>query len=478
MSSAVFSMLSDSDVEKVHAETLRLFETVGFKVTHEQALSKFAKAGAKVDPTSGLVRVPRRLVAELLAAAPSTAMLTGLNGKALAAGGDNRHYLSLVIDPYIIDYEAGPRRPVLQDVLGNTIVGESLDRIGAMHRMQFPVADVAGADGELKTAEVFLSHTTKHVASCPVSVADGRLWMDVMAVIADAAGLDVSNTPLMTIAMAVTSPLQVHGPNVELMKMAMERCYPIIPTVCPMAGTTSPYSMAGSFVQANAESLMATLIAQLYNPGHPCFYHVSPSVTEMRTGRDLFFKAEAAMFKTMAGQMGAHYNLPMVGEGGGTITHRPDVQAGAESMMVLLAGHATGHHLFYGMGSNYNANGMSPENVVMACSLVEMAEFITRGIDLSDHKLAHDSISRVGPGGNYLTDELTLELLRSDEFMEGENVDYTGGYGHDGAGMLEIAHQKVADLIANYKPTVPERVREAIRKFFTDKYQDTKVASM
>ena len=41
-------------------------------------------------------------------------------------------------------------------------------------------------------------------------------------------------------SMAVTSPLQIHGMNVEIMKMAMERCYPIISTVCPMAGTTSP----------------------------------------------------------------------------------------------------------------------------------------------------------------------------------------------------------------------------------------------
>ena len=87
--------------------------------------------------------------------------------------------------------------------------------------------------------EVFLTHTTKHIVAAPSSGENGREWMDVMAVIADAAGLDVEQTPLMMLGAAVTSPLQMHGPNVEIIKMALERCYPVISTVCPMAGSTA-----------------------------------------------------------------------------------------------------------------------------------------------------------------------------------------------------------------------------------------------
>ena len=477
MSNAVLKVMSDTEVEKMHAETLNLFENVGFKVTHAEALKKLAKAGADVAETSGLVKFPRKLVQELMALAPSTATLTGLNGKVLQAGGNNRYCLSLVIDPYVIDYEAGPRRPVLEDVRRNTIVGESLDRIHAMHRMEFPVTDVPGPDSGYKTMEVFLSHTCKHVVSCPTSPANCRDWMDVMAVIADAAGLDVGRTPLMSLAMAVTSPLQVHGPNVEIMKMAMERCYPILPTVCPMAGTTSPYSVAGSFVLANAEALFATLLAQVYKPGHPCFYACGPSVTNMKSGHDLYCRPEAVLFKVMANQMGEHYDLPQAGTSGGTLTHRPDVQNGAESMMLLLASMFTRQNLLYGVGSNYNAVGMSAEEVILHCGFADMGEYIARGPEITDRKLATASIAAVGPGGNYLTEDLTLEMLRSEEFFDSALVDLTGGSEAAGSGMYEMAHQIAEQLVHKYAPTVSAKVRQALEGFFAGKYSSKHVAA-
>lgn len=132
----------------------------------------------------------------------------------LEVGDDNRYYLSLILDPFIIGYNSGPRRPVLEDVRRHTIIGESLDRINAMMRMQFPVADIPEPDSCYKTMEVFVKHTTKHTAVYPTSEENFKDWMDVMAVIAAVAGLDVEKTPLMTVAMAVTSPLQVHGPNI------------------------------------------------------------------------------------------------------------------------------------------------------------------------------------------------------------------------------------------------------------------------
>jgi trimethylamine--corrinoid protein Co-methyltransferase len=269
-------VLSDAEIERMHQETLEVLAKVGAKITHEEALQRLARAGAHVESVSGIVRFPRELVGELLALAPSEAIYTGLNGKLLRLGGDRRYYLSLILDPVIADYEKGLRHPVLEDVRRHTILGESLDRVDAMMRMQYPVSDVPEPECYERTMEVFLCHTTKHVSAYPTSVANCRQWMDVTAVIADAAGLPVDTTPLLSVAMAVTSPLQIHGPNIEIMKMAMERCYPVISTVCPMAGTTAPYSLAGTVLAANVEALLPVLIAQVFKPGHPVLYAVGP----------------------------------------------------------------------------------------------------------------------------------------------------------------------------------------------------------
>ena len=138
--------------------------------------------------------------------------------------------------------------------------------------------------------------------------------------------------------------------------------------------------------------------------------------------------------------------------------------------MYMLASHAAGQNLICGLGSLYNANGMSAEQIVMQAGLVDMAEYLTRGVDCSDHKLAFESIKNVSPGGNYLMDELTLELMKSDEMFHSDFTDLSGGYIDNAPGIHEIAHKKANDLVNNYKPTVPEKVRQAIKNFFKDKY--------
>jgi trimethylamine--corrinoid protein Co-methyltransferase len=476
MGKTVLSVVTESEVELIHRRTLDVFEKIGIKISHNETLQKLKKAGADVNESSGLAKIPAKLVSELLSLAPSVVAQTSLNGQITKVGDETRSYGSLILDPYIVDYERGLRPPNLEDVRRNTIVGDSLDRIGSMMRMQQPVTDVPEPDCYLKTMEVFLTHTSKHVDAYPTSTQNCREWMDIMEVIADAAGLDAEKSPLLGIAMAVTSPLQLHGPNVEMMKMAMERCYPVIPTVCPMAGTTSPYSIAGTFLVSNVETLIPVIMTQLYKPGHPAFYSVGPSVTDLKSGHDLYYKCEKFFFKSMGCQMGKFYNLPIRGEAGGTLTWRPDMQNGAESLLYLLASHLTGQHFVGGLGSLHNALGMSTEQIIMQCGLVDITEYIAKGVDASDYKLAYDSLERIGPGGNYLADDLTLDLMRSDEMFESQFMDLTGGYIENAPSMLDIAHQKADDLVKNYRPTIPAKVQTAIKEFFRKRYKDPRIS--
>ena len=176
--------------------------------------------------------------------------------------------------------------------------------------------------------------------------------------------------------------------------------------------------------------------------------------------------------------MAKRYGLPIGGEAAGTLVSRPDVQNGAEGMLYLLASMAGGQNMICGLGSMHNANGMSAEQIVMQCGMIDMAEFVAKGVDMSDKKLAVDSIRDIGPGGNYLTDPLTLDMLRSDEFFHSPHLDLTGGHVDGAPGMFEKARQTVDDLVENHKPTVSENVREAVRTFFREKYESSAVADI
>lgn len=478
MSRMVLRVLTDSEIEVIHDKSLQLVETVGFKISHEEALAKFEAAGAAVDHSSGIVRLPRKLAEEFLAAAPSSVLLGDIRGNRLRLGGDDRVYWSLILDPFIIDYEKGPRRPVLEDVRRHTILGESLSRVGAMQRMAFPVEDVKGPDSYYKTMEMFLCHMSKHVFAMPTSPEDAQDWIDVMEAVAGAASRPSDAPALLTLGMAVTSPLQIHGPNVEITKKALEHGLFVLPTVCPMAGTTSPYTIASTLIQSNVESLMLVFLAQLYKPGHPVLYAVGPSVTDMKTGSDMYYRVEKMLFKTMGCQMAKFYDLPSSTEVSGTLTYRPDVQNGAESMLYSLSAVLCGQNLMGGIGTMHNANGMSAEQIIMQCGLLDMAEYLHKGVDLSEEALGMEAFKRVGPGGNFMTDPLTLDRLRGTEFFDSPHLDLTGGYQQGAPGMLEKAHQTVERIIAEYRPTVPEAVQSAVRAFCAKRYSDPRTVGV
>ena len=463
MSRMELKVLSEAEIEKLHERTLDLFEDPGVRITHEGVLRKLRAAGARVNEAGGEVRFPREMVEELRRQAPPVIRMTGLNGKVLEVGGANRYYLSLITDPYIIDYEKGPRPPVLEDVRRHTIIGESLDRVSAMMRMQYPVADLPESEGYLKTMEVFLCHCTKHVPIYCASVENAWEWIGAGEIIAGAN--DLKKTPLMSMAVAVTSPLQIQQMNAEMLEIALDYNFPILSTVCPMAGTTSPYTVAGTMLLANVESLLAVIVAQALKPGHPVFFGGGPSVTDLRNGHDLYYKAEKMIFKTASKQMGEFYNLPTAGEAAGTMTWRYDPQNGAEGMLYLLAAVAGGQNLISGLGSCHNAVGMSAEEIIIQCGMVDMAEYLAQGVSLSDHELGVESIRAIGPGGNFLMDELTLEFMRGGQFFDTPYLDLAGGC-TDSAGIVATAHETAEAIISNYTPTVPETLQEELRAYF------------
>ena len=95
---------------------------------------------------------------------------------------------------------------------------------------------------------------------------------------------------------------------------------------------------------------------------------------------------------------------------------------------------------------------------------------------MSQEKLAFESIRKAGPGNHYLEDDLTLALLRSDEFCRSPHLDFSGGYDPSAPGAYDMAHEKAEALVAQYQPSVPAKVQSAIRTFFKKKYQDKRVA--
>lgn len=460
-------VLSDDQVEQIRNASEEMLEVTGFKVMHDEALDLCRKAGAKVNDASGIVRLPRELLRELLARAPSHYSVTGLNGIERTLGGDENQWAqAIVTDPWVVDYRTQePRRPCLEDVRRNTIIGQQLEHVMGMSCMDFPVSDVEGPGSNLRALEEHLLHHTKHNFVFVTSVESMARWLRIGRILAR--GRELRGSGLFSVAVASRSPLALTGMNVELMKIACEHSFPVVPTVCPTAGMTSPFSLAGTLALGNAENLFLLALAQLFNPGNPFIYTFGPAVGNMQTGACLYYTLDKVLWKTAHVQLGKSYNLPVAAECGGSMVGRFDQQSGAEGILFMLAAVASRANLLPGFGSTLNALGHSSEMMLIHDAYFQAAKFLARGIRTDDEHLAIGTIGQVGHGGHFMTDDLTLKYMRGGEFFSNGLFDDSGDL-RDTPSMLERAHEKAQSMTADFESPVPHEVREELQRYFHD----------
>lgn len=461
--------ISDSQVDQVREGTEYLLEKVGFTVQHDGILKIAKNAGAAVDESNYRIRLPRKFLRELLAQAPKQYVIAGLDGREHVRGGTKRGFSAIVTDPWVIDYNTGqPRRPNLEDVRKHTIIGQKLERVVQMSRMDFPVTDTDDASSSLRALETHLLHQNKHIMFMPASLESYHDFKTIARILAG--GRDPGKSHILSVAAAVVSPFVVGNWNAEMLIDACESGFLINTTICPMAGTTAPYSKAAVLLQGNAENIFMTALTQMIKPGTPIAYGFGASVTDMRAGHDRYYMLDTALWTDAIWRMAASYKLPTSAACGGGMTFRYDSQNGAEGMAFMQAACATGADLLSGIGSYYNAVGMSAEMMLMQNAWFEAVEHLNRGIEFDSFSQALESLEAAGPGGNFLTDDLTIENLRSSEFFNHDLFDFSGG-NYQGTSMLQRAHEKIDEMTEGFESPLPGSVQEELRRHFHHLYQ-------
>ena len=464
--------LTPDQIERIQIATEDILENTGLEVMHEGIHGLLKKAGAKVE-RSGIVKLPRQLLRELLQQVPSQYTTAGPGGVEHTLGGGARCLQAIVTDPWIVDYDTGElRRPCLADIRRHTQIAQQLAPVASISLMDYPVTDYPGPDSYLRAMEEHLVNHNKHINVLPTSVASLERWLAIGRILLGDG--EVRGSRIMSVAVPVLSPLRISAPNVELLLRACEYELPVMSTTCPMAGTTAPYSKAGTLLAGNAETVFLMALTQIVRPGHPFKFVVGQSRTEMRSGEDMYYTLDKVLWKIATVQVGKAYGVPVSAECGGTMQRRYDLQSGAEGMLFMLAAYQAEPDVMAGIGSCCNAMGMSAEMMIVHMAWFEAARFLCAGLDTDTH-LGVESIERVGVGGHYLQDDMTLELLRSNEFFNSDLFDY--GLLQEGQpSMLERAHRKVEEMTRDFESPVPGDVQEGLRRFFHDQRAELKAA--
>jgi trimethylamine---corrinoid protein Co-methyltransferase len=320
--------------------------------------------------------------------------------------------------------------------------------------------DAPGVLSDLRTLEAFAANATTAYTCAPASMESARRWVEVAEIMA---GGDLRRMPILTGYVAPISPLYLDRKAVEMMRLFVERGVLLRCGPCPIAGATSPYPLAGTLALSTAEVLLQVVVSQLLREGVAMTAAIGASAMDMRSGVCLYGGPVKELLHFASLEIIEHLGLPASMGVFSTICSNYGLQNGVESAVSSLSWFFR-NHLLHGMGSLGNACGIGTEQILFHHDLMDMMEWMGRGIDCSEEKLALKSIQEVGPQGNFLTDESTVRWLRSGEHFQTPDFVYCQS-GMDEGTLLENLHERAEQMIREHRPAVPEDRLERVRRY-------------
>ena len=224
------------------------------------------------------------------------------------------------------------------------------------------------------------------------------------------------------IASFAISPLKLCTQSTLIMQEAVRNRIPVALSAAPMAGSTSPVTMAGTLAQLHAEQLAGITICQLTNPAAPILYGGIPGRANLRSLAYLGGAVECGMMNAAIHQLAHHIKVPNYNSSGLTDAKIPDAQASWEkALTTLLAAMGGSNYVHHAAGMLESMLTVAYEQYVIDDEIIGMSCKVLEGIAVDDDHLALEAIAEVGPGGSYVTSPHTMRHMRQ-EYFSGNGV--------------------------------------------------------
>ena len=258
--------LSGEQVKTIHEASLTILERTGmtFESGLDDTLEMLQKAGAKVDSATARIRFPRDLVMNEVVKAPERVILYSQDGKNDLDLAEHRVHMGTGGAAIrILDLETSKARPTTLNDLYQ--LGRLVDKLDNVHFFLRPCipTDIPQAEYDVNVFYTCLKATAKHVQAGVNDVEGFYKVLDLASVIAGGRE-KVRERPFISIITSYAiSPLKLCTQSTTIMREAARNHIPVVLSCAPMAGSTSPLTMAGTLAQLHAEQLAGITICQL-----------------------------------------------------------------------------------------------------------------------------------------------------------------------------------------------------------------------
>ena len=268
----------------------------------------------------------------------------------------------------------------------------------------------------------------------------------------------------------IVAPLRFGKDNAEVMVRMAELGLAIGVCTAPQAGTTAPASLAGSLVQAFAETLACLCVVNIINPGSYCDFEMWPFVSDLRTGAFTGGSGEQALVMAATAQMCNHYGLISSIACGMTDAKTMDAQAGYEKAITTTAAMLAGGNFVSAYpGALGSLMGWSFEGAIIDNDMFGNIQRLGRGIEVNDETLSYEVIKNVVYGdGDYLKHPQTIKLMET-EFLYPNLADRRTTQEWEDGGketIFDLAHKKLGEMMKDHYPeyisqTIDKKIRES-----------------
>ena len=413
-----YNPLAVHECQTIYRNALDVLSTVGIRVPGEDARRIYRRLGCSFNDEYRTVTISEKIVEEALRNSRKQFLLAGRDPKHDIRIGEGIMYFSSGGgSPNYLDHGAkAVRKATLADVARMAHLIDFLPSIDICHRSLEP-SDVSGEIVDVNKFFAWSNNTTKHVV---LSTTDLRGFQKIRRIAEIIAGSDAAlrERPLFTVvACWMISPLTLHPETTSVITEAVRTMIPVEFSSCPMAMSTSPCTLAGTLTQFLAEILSGKVLAYGVNPDAPVIIGGAPAISNPSTLGFCAGSPEFGLLNAASAQIGRVFGFPTVVSAGYTEDKLQGAQAGYETALSWLTAALTGTDILHGLDLFDSGLAVSAESTVIGNEMAGMVKRIVEGIRVDEETIGLDVIRRVGPGGEYVTDDHTLRHFRSELFF-------------------------------------------------------------
>jgi trimethylamine--corrinoid protein Co-methyltransferase len=461
--------LSPANIRKIDAAGREVLSRVGVKVAGEGILHRLRQSGARTDSQIQRVFMDDTWLEQQLCTAPIRVTLHGRRrGGDVRLGRGKVHFGNGGRVFQILDTKTHRMRPTLKaDIVRAACLVDALTNLDVFV-IPCQAYDIPADHYHLNDFFLAFNHTEKPVmGGC--DTLDGARQMHALASLIAGGEAALARRPFVSVITNPISPLTFDAVTLRTMEFCARKGLPLTCAPAPIAGATAPTTLAGALVQMHAEALAAVALVQFLRPGAPVLYGAVPSAMDLRKMHLSMGSVETSMMSAAAVALAHLHKLPIYASAGLTDAKVPDIQAGAEKMLSkLLVAQAGADFIHLAAGMLDSGNAICLDQFVIDDESIGMIRRLLKGIDVTADTLALDCIRAVGPGGNFVLEDHTVNHMMDQYFYPRLSVrmpfDVWKAQGEPT--LVSRAREIVSELLANPVARLSPRVLSRIAKRF------------